>query len=504
MKKAIVTLTCLVVLLSLMLSCSSYEPEGRRYQIEKTLFEAEKLNQTYAVKPELRTAQDYHNLVAGYRKVYDDYRRLFPDLAGKDSLTETEKEATFLAGKALMTAATMLMSGDQLDSAAAIFDLVLGTNYFAPRHRNEALLSSGKIAERQGRWIDAEKNYLKLLQLYYPPVVNRVLPAVDVVELPRTIVEHYQAVGDSATAMQKIEWAIHYYQGIVDSFPHYPVALASIRLLAELYNAKGEYQRSVNLLQTVVDSTGNVVDAAKGMIADLYVTHLNREGEAVRMYQELIDRGIDTFVVATSYVKLATIEFKNKQFSEGRKYLEKMTSHFSRYPELTIKVQLMKAQSFEAEKEYDRAAQEYLALINQYPASSQAIETLVYFPEFYKRMGENDLAREWVTRSMERLKETAKANANKRLGLMASTYLGTFYIRNKMFNEAISQFQELRQRYPKSSQAADALLKIGLIYQLDFKDKVKALEAYREFLKQYPNSPVKQKIEEEVMRLEKS
>ena len=64
--------------------------------------------------------------------------------------------------------------------------------------------------------------------------------------------------------------------------------------------------------------------------------------------------------------------------------------------------------------------------------------------------------------------------------------------------------RELREEFPKSGQAADALLKIGMLYQVDLKDKVNALATYREYLKLYPSSVVRSKVEETIKMLERS
>ena len=161
--------------------------------------------------------------------------------------------------------------------------------------------------------MDAEAAYLKLLDAFFPPAVNDIYPAMDVITLPKDIVQHYASIGDQDVARQKADWAIGYYQRIIGANTHTPLTVMATRLLAEVYNFKGEYQQSVNLLQTVRDSTGNVVDAAQGMIADLYFTRLDRKDEANRMYQDLVSKAADSMVVASSLLKLATIEFKNKR-----------------------------------------------------------------------------------------------------------------------------------------------------------------------------------------------
>ena len=342
----------------------------------------------------------------------------------------------------------------------------------------------------------------RLLDLFYPPVVDKIFPAMDVITLPKAIVEHYQSIGDTATALQKADWAISYYQKIVSSYPHNPLTMAATRLLAEAYNFKGDFQKSVNLLETVKDSTGNIVDAAKGMIADLYFGRLDRKDEAVQMYQDLVGRAGDSSIIASSLMKLATIEFQNKRYDSGREYLRKLTNAFPRSTVVQIGAQQMLAQSFEDQGEYDRAKQEYLNLINGYPNTKQSLESMMYLPDFFKKIGQPVLAEQWVTKTEEKLKDLARNSGDRRVILMALSYLASFYMHNKMYDQAITQYLELRTQFPKSAQAADALLRVGMIYQFSKKDKVRALDAYREFVKLYPDSVVRKTIEQEIRKLE--
>jgi TolA-binding protein len=494
--------TLLLACAILLVSCSGYQPEAKRYQVEEAFVDADKAVTNYGVKPELRSTQDYLNLVSGYRKVNSLLQSLFPDLGSKTSLSTTEQEAAFLAGRALVVAANLMVAGSQPDSAVAILNQIIETKYFSPQHQSEALLLLGRTVEQQGNWVDAEAAYSKLLDLFYPPVVDKIFPAMDVITLPKAIVEHYQSIGDTATALQKADWAINYYQKIVSSYPHNPLTMAATRLLAEAYNFKGDYQESVNLLETVKDSTGNIVDAAKGMIADLYFSRLDRKAEAVQMYQDLVGKTGDSSVIASSLVKLATIEFKNKRYDSGREYLHKLTGTFPQSTLLQIEAQQMLAQSFEDQGEYDRAKQEYLNLINGYPNTQQSLEAMMYLPDFFKKIGQPVLAEQWVSKTEEKLKDLAKNSGDRRVILIASSYLASFYAHNKMYDQAITQYLELRAQFPKSGQAADALLRVGMIYQFSKKDKVRALEAYKEFVKQYPASVVRKTIEQEIRKLE--
>ena len=85
----------------------------------------------------------------------------------------------------------------------------------------------------------------------------------------------------------------------------------------------------------------------------------------------------------------------------------------------------------------------------------------------------------------------------------------------KLFSRAIEQegrrdiaaaeisYREVYQRYPGSKEAAEALLKIGKIWQYDYGDEQKALLSYLQLEHDYPNSPLILTAREEAARIVK-
>ncbi len=490
------------------LGCGSYKEEGERYQLEKALFNANKRMESFSVKPEMRTTSDFAYLVDGYRKVYQLFLSYFPDLADKDSLTQTEQEAAFLAGRALSTAATTYIGGDELDSADAILQMIINTPYFARDHHNQALLLAVHIANDQGRWTDAENDYTELLKNFFPPAVNGVYPAKEVIELPQTIVAHYVTLGDQDMAQEKVNWAIGYYSHLVslDTLPRYagtPLILTATRLLAEMYNSKGEYQRSVDLLSGLVDSTGQIVLGAKQLIADLYFTRLDRKQDAIDLYEDILKNDTDSVFVPSVLGKLARIAIASKEYDQAHEFIQQLKKGFPRSRDIQLQAQLLLANSYEDEGEWNRALQEYQFLLTQFPDSPEALNVLVYLPSYCAKLNQPNLKATWAGKAEERLKEVTKEYAGRSFGLMGSAHLASFYMIEKRPADAIEQLQQLRTQYPKSSQASDALLKIGQLYQTDLKNPKKALETYKEFVKLYPNSIVRPKVEDEIKKLER-
>lgn len=484
--------------------CGSYDEEARRYEVEQAYFLADKTAKDYSVKPELRTPQDYLRLVDVYVKVYDIFKRNFPNADARDTTSKASAEASFLAGRSLLAASALLLSAEAIDSARSIFDLLLTSPAIQPRHRHDALYAAGKLAERDDRWAAAESLYNTLLQEAYPPLERGYYPIETVIELPKYITEHYVQLPDSVTARDRARRAIAYYKGIVDSFPKIPMTMMATRLLAEMYESVGDYRAAVATLETVVDSTGRIFDPAKAMIADLYLTQLNRPQDAVRMYNEIITGGIDSNTIAVAHLKLATLAFADGRYQEGRNYLDRLKERFRTVSGLQAQAQLARARSFEEEGNNERARQEYVALLNEYPLTAQALDVLVYLPDYFERIGQPRFQQEWTERAEQELRKIVDSQKNNQLGLQASSYLGTFLIRQKRFHDAIVQLETLRQDFPNTQEAATALMKIAVTYDKDLNDKARALETYREFLKQYPQSRVRSTVENEIRKLEQT
>ncbi len=214
--------TTLCLILCLILGCSGYEIEQKRYQVEKAYFEADKLVDNYSVKPELRTRDDYYLMINAYMQVFNRFKENFSHLTSLQNMSQPEADASNLAGKALLSASALLLSAESTDSAKSVLEYIINSPVMLNQHRFDALFAAGNIAEQQGRWADAEQLYLQLLKEYYPPVVSGVLPNSSVMELPKKIAQHYADANEREEALKHARWAIDYYEGIVDIFPEGP------------------------------------------------------------------------------------------------------------------------------------------------------------------------------------------------------------------------------------------------------------------------------------------
>ena len=68
----------------------------------------------------------------------------------------------------------------------------------------------------------------------------------------------------------------------------------------------------------------------------------------------------------------------------------------------------------------------------------------------------------------------------------------TLHQRSDEFDDAIGDFQQVVQKYPKSDKAPEALFAIGIIYLNNKKEYVKAESVYTKLVMDYPQHPTAQ------------
>ena len=73
------------------------------------------------------------------------------------------------------------------------------------------------------------------------------------------------------------------------------------------------------------------------------------------------------------------------------------------------------------------------------------------------------------------------------LAASAQYWIGEAYYRQRDFNQALTEFQKVPDLYPQSGPAAESLLKVGLCYRA-LHDVPRARETWEQVLKSYPKS----------------
>jgi tetratricopeptide (TPR) repeat protein len=493
-----------VMLVTSCLTCTGVGDENL-FLIEQLHYKAEKLKQKkLGIKPELLTETDYNEMIDAYMSVVNTFELNYGELAAKDTLSSSEREASYLAGRSLIEAAFL----HERKGEDSVTIEILGR--FArefPHNREQralALLQLGRRHARTGHLDKTEAAWMELLEEYFPPADRELHPNTEILELPVTLARLYYDLQDTEKGEQHLDFAERYYLRIIDEFRHSPLGLTTIRFLADTYVLRNKPSEAITLLETATDSAGAVFGTAQLIIADIYLTSLGDTAKARERYEAVAESEVDSLSHPQAFMQMAKLEFMHGNFPECRKHAATLKNRFERYRSLQPQVQQLVARSFDKEGDFSRAFSEYQWVLTNFPDSKEAIDTYRYLPRFLRENDQEQLAAEWHGKAVAFLSDMKQEAKGTTLGLAAHSNLINMLIESEKWSQTIRELELLQADYPLSTAGSSALARAGSIYRDKLQDMDKARGSYERQLNLYPDLPISEEVRLVLRELENS
>lgn len=213
--------------------------------------------------------------------------------------------------------------------------------------------------------------------------------------------------------------------------------------------------------------------------------------------------------------KEAEEKMKKGSYEEARESLQKVMERDAEKSYSPI-AQIRTGDSYYDEGRYNEAIDEYERFLNLYPYNKHAgyVQYQIGMSHFRQIEG--------IDRGHEHLESTIKEfdaflkayprhtfadEAKERLRKCKDIaaeyefYIGNFYFKKDSYLAAVSRFENLIKRYPKSSWEAEALYYLGLSY-IELGNIEKAKDSLTRLTNQYPNYKYKKDAEKTLSKLQ--
>ncbi len=468
------------------LSCGDRTAVKKVYQLEKIRAEARRGEEKMlGIKPELASKDDFQAVIAQYQNVFNYYKDNFPELVGKDSLTQEQSYTSYLAAESLLREGQLnLALGDTAAAKANFeeFETVFKRNLMQQRY---AWLTLAQIYDKEHDVDKVEETYLKLIELEDPPADTAGIPDLDVLALPYNLAAFFKASENTQKAEHYRQFSIDYYKDLRQKYPHTGLWSASTRYLAETYRLAGKPRDAVSLLETATDSTGLPTRGAMMLAADIFFNDLNEPDSSIKWYRQVLDRGEDSTYTPRALMQMGQVQLHTKRYDQARATLNKVLdldyaveSHPQAYRMIAI--------SYDDQKQYDQALNNYQAIIENFPTHSLAFDIYLYLPEFFTKYGKKLLSDQWYNRAETFFMRKRDDFPEKPIGAAAQEYLARMYIKYEDWNNAIRALDKLAADYSRFNFAADAYYRIATIYESKLNKPDSARVYYQKQIEAYP------------------
>jgi tetratricopeptide (TPR) repeat protein len=440
-------------------ACSDSTAVRMRYQIEKSLHEAEKLRADLQVAPELATEADYDRILSEYQ---DAIRLSFMAL---DSVSRAEDSLEFfmineLAFRSVSRAGQIYFAREEYDSSVQLLSRLLERASLRRVQAMNVRVNLGEALQASGNWDSALAVYDRTVESFYPPVNAGGEVVLGVFNLPSRIHSTYRRVRDTAGAAERFNRAEAYYLNLAAEYPESNLETAAHANLSRLYEDAGEYGKQVAELNYMVDSTGQVVMQARLKIADLYATRLNRRAEALTIYDDVMAglTGDDTLFAPAIMLKKALVHLAAKRYQTARQLLVDIEQNHRRFYAGYPTAQLAKAQTFDREGNWQRAEDEYRVLIENYEGSHQAMSTYLYLAEHYKKEGLTREADRWYEEADAAFTRQAVQSSGTQAEATALLYRAYLYRQKEEWQRAAEVLQSIYSKFPDAPAGIRAMV----------------------------------------------
>ena len=437
-----------------------------RYEAEKMYFLAEKASRSAGIRPNLVNPAVSEQFLANYAKTLEFCYNMLDSLSASTYPVETS-ELTGIAFRAATRLSQLHYGNKEYATSANILQDLLTQTDVAGSARIATYLNLGRALQSAGKWDSASAVYGYSVDTFYPPLDPGENIVYNLFNLPARIARIYQNAGDTVLATDHTLQAEQYYKKLTRDFPNSPLEYAARNQLANLYERSGEWNKAIEQLEQLTDSTGKTSIAARIRITDFHAGPLGKRRLALREYDSLLgvlpDR--DSLEYASIIFKKGLVLMDNGDHGSARNLFLDIKNQYSFYFYGNPSVQLTIAQSFEIQDNWDRAETEYEFLIENFAGSHQAMSTYLYLADKYSQKGRNLDSHRMMDRAEADFDRLAANQQGRPAEAIALSYKAELLGRQQDWDQAATLLVSIFERFSRSEIGCKSLINASAIYR---------------------------------------
>ncbi len=456
----------LVLLIVVAAGCSDNPALRLRYEAEKKLDHADRLMKKAQISPSLATPEMVTQIRDAYSNATDFALAALEKVNPATSAVEY-RELQQLAFVGTQQLARLLYQQQRFSEAIDVLNRLMQQPDLEPGQILTSRVNLGRALQSAGDFDSALVVYNRTLDEYYPPTNKAGDVQFELFNLPMSIYQIKKTIGDTAAAEYQWQRARDYYAGLVTKFPGAKVATAAHASLASLYEMNGQWQKSVDELEELSDTTSQAYLSIRLRIADIYGLRLKNSTKALSIYNDLLGRTTpeDTVNYPLLRYKVASIRMEQGKYNDAREILNDLKQNYRAFYGTYPLAQYAMARSFELQNNWPRALVEYTYLVENYRGSDEAMDAYLYVADKLKKMGRDAESKEWYDDADKYYQQIAQLGSGSELEAKALTYRAEIARIHQKWADAAGLLIQVYDRFPDTDSGRNALIRAGLLYR---------------------------------------
>lgn len=490
----------IILALALIPACQERPAVRLRYQVEKSVYQANRFKERLLIRPELITPSQTDSLKEAYLRAYRlavsslDSLRL--DSLKLDSLQWDSDDTPFqtlfrqvqsLAFQAADNAYAIDLSRRDYRSARKMMENLLQQVQPPGMGKLGASLRLANAQQSMGDWDEAVAIYRSLITEFYPPLDQEGNVIPDVLHLPYDLHMIKRGLAESPDSLAvDAHLTEGYYLKLLSSHPSPELQVATHATLSSFYQAVERYRESLEQLSLLYDDEGDIIAQAKFRAWNI---RLNNLGEYRETLNELLATkfvGPDSAFDPIRQFKIAECYLGMKIFDSCRSAIYQLKKNERDFFYASPLAQKLLALSFDKEGKWDRAETEYRWLIETFSTSEVAFRSYLTIIKHYLQTENAKLAKSWRQKALDFYRSSAIKHPGTLLEANALSFEAEIYRQEEDWTKAAATLGKLAERFLESAIGRRSALAGALIYRDYLNDLPRADSLFSLFKRSYP------------------
>jgi len=218
----------------------------------------------------------------------------------------------------------------------------------------------------------------------------------------------------------------------------------------------------------------------------------------------IMEKYSKTITAKAAHLKLAEFYMADKKYDKALKTLDSMISLNKDNPMIVSRSHFLKGLTYEMQKNWDKALKEYTILKNKYGTTPLGIQIPLYIGNYYLKNKMEDQAKSAYGEAASAYEKYRTEHKGSMLGYAASGLLVQAYIGLGDYAKAGEAAKNLIMDYPFTQTFAQQLPYIEALYEKRLNQPEKAIEIYKFVLENTKEPHLKRALKKKIDELTKT
>jgi tetratricopeptide (TPR) repeat protein len=470
------------------LGCSKKNDLNVRFEMEKLLTQADRLQDQIKQKGPNFSSEDLKSLVDAYSQITTMVKPP-RDLSQVKNAPQEKQQTWALASLASTRIGNIYLSQKMYDKAYDSYRVVVDNPATTQVQRNAIINYMALSLEMSKRYPEASAAYDSLAQGYLALVVPA-SPNMDALDAPIKAAQMWSRSGDITKYQAGMDRARGYFNNLATQYKGTLMESAALGKIAATYIEQKSFLQAITTLQSVPpDSSNHTSPSILLMIADIYMNDLKDYPNAEKSYREFIKFYPTNDRIAPATLGLSLSLYEQGKYSESRKTVAKIDKLPKADQRTVAEGFYLMGLCYEKEDKWDLARGQFDMVQASFPGMNEAFEAAIYKAEHYRISGQKDLAQKAFDDAIVYINRYIAQNAENPVTCARNMgYLVRAYTENGNLENAAEQLALIHQRYPQLPEGKLAPLRLAEIYENNLQNPAKAVEWLKTFINENPTA----------------